>query len=554
MESEIETEADDSAAKPKSPPPMSRRPLIFALAVLLVAVGLIAFVQHNAVDSDHQVANFKSFMIGLIGFIVAASAMHRFAKQRGRRRLVPVLVVVSIALCAVLFRFDGFSGEMLPQIKPRFWGNVPLKRASLETVKPIGSQTLIKDPEFIALADSTQFLGPNRNGFIEERHFSNQSDAANVKVLWNQGIGEGWASFAVQGDRAVTLEQRENEEWVTCYRLGNGDLIWKVAHKARHQNALGGIGPRSTPTIADGRVYALGSTGMLWCIDLNSGDVVWDVDLLSLAGWDQLASETAITWGRANSPMVVDQLCVVPLGAPDSNMGEGRSLIAFESNSGKQVWRTGKGQVSYASPMIMSLAEQRQIVSVNEATVTGHRIEDGKTLWSFSWPGNSNAGANCASAVPAGKNRFLVGKGYGGGSALVEVSTSNEGKFNAEPIWKSNRVLKTKFTHPCVINGTAYALNDGSLQAVDLESEKRLWQQPRSDRAGQGQIMIVEDTIVVQTEPGGLVFVSADPKEYSVLFRLPALTSKTWNVPTLAGRHLLVRNDRQVICFLLPER
>jgi hypothetical protein len=154
--------------------------------------------------------------------------------------------------------------------------------------------------------------------------------------------------------------------------------------------------------------------------------------------------------------------------------------------------------------------------------------------------------------MSAGTNRFLIGKGYGGGSGLYEVTCVN-GQWDANPLWKSNRVLKTKFTHAAVVGELAFAISNGSLEAVRLEDGERQWIQGRRTRLGQGQIMVVDDVIVGQSEAGEVVFAATDANEYREQLRIPALDAKTWNIPTIAGRHLLVRNDREVICFLLPE-
>ncbi len=244
----------------------------------------------------------------------------------------------------------------------------------------------------------------------------------------------------------------------------------------------------------------------------------------------------------------------MPYGGPEENQESGRSLIAFDADTGDVRWTAGEDQISYGSPGLLTLGGKRQIVSVNEQTITGHNIEDGKILWEFEWPGQSNGGANCAMVVPAGVDRFLIGKGYGGGSALVQVSLEEGLSFSAEAVWASSRLLKTKFTHACVDGNVAYAISNGSLEAVAIEEAKQLWQQPRRSRFGQGQILLVEDTIVAQSEAGEVVIVAADPAEYRELARIPAMDSKTWNIPTVAGRYLLVRNDRQAFCFLLPPR
>ncbi len=532
------------------------------IAVVAITAGVVVFLLQRFVsERDHQNANLFSFGVIAIALLTILFQIFRFARYHGHLLLVPIVVIGLTAILATLFRFEGFSGEMVPDFKPRFWSvnqpeRIPITPGSTDSLTPL-------DPseKTIAAEASTGFLGNSRNGFISKRHFSVPGDASEVELLWKQGIGEGWSGVAVTSDRAITLEQRDKTESLTCYRLGDGALLWAVSHQARHEHPLGGIGPRSTPTIMGERVYAIGATGKLWCIDIKSGEEVWSDDLLKLAGWNQAQSETAIAWGRAASPLLVDGLCVVPFGGPSdpaipsSDLAKaGRGLIAFDAASGEIRWSAGDDQISYASPMLLTLAGQRQIVIVNESTVSGHRIEDGKSLWSFEWPGQSNAGANCSSVVLAGENRFLVGKGYGGGSALVEVTADTDGELIAKSVWQSGRVLKTKFADTVAIGDTAYALSNGSLEAVAIADGEQRWQQPRRERSGQGQILVVEDTIVVQDEAGDVLFVQLDEDQYQLELRLPALNSKTWNVPTIAGRHLIVRNDRDVICFLLPKR
>ncbi len=529
--------------------PHSPRRLRRAIIAAVIAAALIIAIQSIVADSDHQVANMVCFIIGLFATIYAFLQAHLFALHRDHRYAIPALAAIAVAVLSLLVRFDGFSGELMPQFAFRFASVRELPTITDQSPQQIADPS----PRSIALTDSTGFLGNNRSGVIAQREFAIPQSKREVTTLWDQPIGEGWSSFAVAGDRAVTLEQRAKLECVTCYQLGTGQLLWMRTHEARHVNALGGIGPRSTPTIHDGRAYAQGATGIVDCIDVLSGDLIWSVDLLSLAGWDKLESESLITWGRAGSPLIVDGLCVVPFGGPDSMVDQGKSLIALSAEDGSTRWTTGKGQISYASPTVMTLADATQIVSVNEASVTGHAIEDGRQLWEFEWAGQSNGGANCASAVPAGVNRFLVGKGYGGGSALVEV-TSDDGKFSAESVWTSSNILKTKFTHACIQDGIAYGISNGSLEAVDLGTEEVLWRQPRNERFGQGQLLLVGDLLIGQNESGEVVFVDADSEKYTVRLRLPAMISKTWNIPTIAGRHLLVRNDRQAFCFLLPER
>lgn len=547
-----ESEQIDSGHAAETKPSIQIGPTKLRLPRVVVAwiaaVVTIGLLQWMAPVIDHQIANLVSMVVGLIVAVYIAFQVHQASRSAGHSYRIPLALTAIVVGFFTLFELDGFSGEMIPQFRYRFGSKRALKTVTELPVPAIAES---------AVDASAGFLGPNRNGVTPQRQFAIPTSVDEVKVAWDHGIGKGWASFAVVGDRAVTLEQRDELECVTCYRLSDGELLWLQSHQAYHYHPLGGAGPRSTPMIQGNRVFALGATGRLWCLNLETGDPIWSADLLKLSDWSEENFQASVSWGFAGSPLLVDDLCIVPLGGkvdlnrPDEGQ---RSLIAFDAGTGDVRWKAGSDQISYASPMLMTLAGQRQIVSVNEKTVTGHRLDNGEVLWSFDWPGSSNSNATCTSAVPAGANRFLIGKGYGGGGALVEVTKSTDDAFVAKPVWESTRVLKTKFTHACINDNIAYALNDGTLEAIELATGKKLWTQPRSARFGQGQILLADDVIVGQAEAGEVVFVSAIANEYQELLRLPGLSAKTWNIPTLAGRRLLVRNDRQVICYLLPEQ
>ncbi|WP_161604293.1 outer membrane protein assembly factor BamB family protein [Roseiconus nitratireducens] len=541
----------DTAGDPSSPPTSRAPSLLAAWAALLLSSLIAVMIKFAGQDFDHQNANLAGVAVFALGLLVFLVQLQRRFWYFGRPYRVPLGVLATILLLIVCFRFDGFSGELVPQLRFRFapQRDLPLQRAASETSpdETTGSES----PEILA-ARSPQFLGPQRNGVIARREFAVPDPEQQIEVLWDQGIGEGWGAFAVAGGRAVTLEQREQEECLTCYRLSDGELLWIRRHDGRHENPMGGVGPRSTPTIDRDRVYATTATGYVWCVDLQTGEDIWTLDLLATAGWEQTEFEQAASWGYAGSPLLTDGYCILAMGGP---VGEesAASLIAVDAESGEVRWRSGDDQLSYASPMMMLLSGQRQVVIVNESSVSGHAIRSGQVLWTFSWPGSSNAGATCSSAIQVGEDRVLVGKGYGGGSALVRIKRDGD-RWVAEDVWRSNRLLKTKFNHTCVDGEIGYGISNGALEAVDLSQPKRLWIQPRSSRAGQGHVLLAEDTLIIQDEMGDVVFADATTDRYHELLRLPALDAKTWNIPTLAGRILLVRNDRHAICYRLPPR
>ncbi|MFG0264540.1 MAG: PQQ-binding-like beta-propeller repeat protein [Rhodopirellula sp. JB055] len=545
-----------------------------ALVALVAGAAIVGLIQWRAPETDYQKALLQSLAAGGIASLVVLYQLQRASLAARKGWLVPTVCLALILSAVVLLRFESFSGEMVPRFSWRFGrSNTPaLKTTPLTEANSATGENELADSEGPTDSQGTwrEFLGDHRTGILTERRFEIPTSANQVTRRWDIGIGAGWSSFAVSSGIAVTLEQRDEMECVSAYRLSDGQLLWLVEHEANHFQALGGGGPRSTPAIvpatelSPAKVYAQGATGTVWCLSLSDGEILWQRDLLEITGWNQDDSEQAISWGRSGSPLIVDNLCVLPLGGPESEAVAGRSLVALDAATGETRWRAGKQQISYASPMIMTLGKKRQIVSVNEAEITGHDVATGKILWSFPWEGKSNSGANCASAIPAGKNQFLIGKGYGGGSSLIEVTradtpsasttaSSAASDFVANEIWHSSRVLKTKFNHALVHNGVAYALSNGALQAVEIESGKRLWEQSRRDRFGQGQAVLVEDVLVVQSEEGDVALVAADPEEYRELIRIPALEHKTWNIPTVVDNLILVRNAHRAIALELPQ-
>src|SRR5262249_46281340 len=161
---------------------------------------------------------------------------------------------------------------------------------------------------------------------------------------------------------------------------------------ARHENPMGGVGPRSTPNIHGGRVYALGATGVLRCLDGGTGKLLWSDDLRKRYGLSAGEDESLVQWGRAASPLIVDNFVVVPGGGPS---GKAKCLVAFDAESGRLEWEAenkqasgAADQISYSSPVLATLAGRRQILIVNESTISGHDPATGERLWSAdTWSG-----------------------------------------------------------------------------------------------------------------------------------------------------------------------
>ena len=252
------------------------------------------------------------------------------------------------------------------------------------------------------------------------------------RLVWRRPIGAGWSGFAVADGLAVTQEQRRSREMVVAYNVSDGSPIWSHGDEAHYQDTIAGEGPRATPTISRGRVFALGSTGILNCLDLKTGRSIWRRDIA--ADNDSPQPE----WGRSSSPLIVDDLVVVSAGG-----SAGRSLVAYHRDSGEPVWKAGDDPASYSSPVLATLAGVRQIVVLNQSTVAGHDPQTGRVLWTHAWP---RTAPSVAVPLILSDGRVLLSAGYGMGSRLLQISRVGDA-LNQALLWESPR-LKAKFTNP----------------------------------------------------------------------------------------------------------
>jgi outer membrane protein assembly factor BamB len=381
----------------------------------------------------------------------------------------------------------------------------------------------------------TDFRGPGRDGRYEELTVQTRWAASGLPQLWKQPVGGGYASFVIAEGRAFTIEQRRAQEVVAAYDVETGRELWKHAWDAEFRESMGGDGPRATPTWHDGRVYALGAAGELRCLDAKTGKLIWNRNILK-----ENAAEN-LQWGMAASPLIVDnKVVVLPGGA------SGKSVVAYNRLTGAPIWTALDDEASYTSPMLVTLANRRQILVVTMSRVVG-LTEDGALLWEYPW--RNGSGINVSQPIVVGADRFFISSGYGKGAALVEVGGSGK-SFTARTVWE-NGSMKNKFQSSVLHNGYVYGLDEGILTCVDVATGERKW---KGGRYGYGQLLLASNHLIVITESGELVLVRATPDQHAEVARFPALEGKTWNVPAISNNRLLVRNTTQMACYNLATQ
>lgn len=376
----------------------------------------------------------------------------------------------------------------------------------------------------------TDFRGPQRDGHYTERPILTNWPAGGPPRLWKQPIGGGYASFVVAGGRAFTIEQRRDHEAVTAYAVANGREIWAHAYPARFEESMGGEGPRATPTWHEGRLYSLGAQGQLICFEAATGGVHWAHNIL------KEFNARNLPYALSGAPLIVDDTVVV-------QTGEGaQTLLAFHKETGALAWRAMAERQAYASPMLVTLAGQRQIVLLTGARAVGVRPDNGAELWACPWP--TQYRNNIAQPVQLGPDRLFISAGYGMGCAALQLVNTNDGLVVRER-WR-NRNLKNKFSSSVFWEGHIYGLDESILTCLDAVTGERNWKDGRYDH---GQLLLASGHLIVLCGNGDLALVRATPGGHQELARVPALTGKTWNHPALADGLLLVRNAVEMACY-----
>lgn len=376
----------------------------------------------------------------------------------------------------------------------------------------------------------TNFRGPNRDGRYDEMQILTTWPAQGLQQVWKEPVGLGYASFTIADGRAYTIEQRRRQEVVAAYDVNNGRQLWIQGWNAEYADSTGD-GPRTTPTWDDGRIYALGATGELRCLDAKTGAVSWGKNILSDNGAPNLS------WAMAASPLVVDdKVIVIPGGSG------GKSVVAYNKLTGAPVWRSQNDGAAYVSPMLVTLAGRRQVLVVSASRVFGLNPADGALLWSQEW--DTDMGINVSQPIVVDKNRLFISSGYGKGAALVEVTAAGN-SLTARAVWE-NVNMKNKFNSSVLHEGFVYGLDEGILTCLDVNTGARKW---KGGRYGYGQVLLASGHLIVMSDKGELALVKATPAEYTEVARFAALEGPTWNYPAIAGGRLFVRNATQMAAY-----
>ena len=501
-------------------------------AVLLIVAGLLVTSRlvHVSIANGGMGILFYFLAIPVLSLVLVAWAVAT-RHLTGAPRFVSLVATIVLACGAfTLLRTGGVRGYGGSDLHWR-WTPTPEQKLLATTVDQPKALPSAPAPPKTA-ADWPGFRGAGRNSIVSGVRIETNWSASPPIELWRRPVGPGWSSFAVRDALLYTQEQRGEEEVVACYNLATGEPVWRHADATRFWESNAGAGPRATPTLSHGRVYAFGATGILNTLDATNGAVVWSRNLAS-------DSEMKVPmWGFASSPLVTDDLVLVA--------ASGR-LVACDLASGKPRWFGPAHTGSYSSPQLATIDGVAQILQLSGAGLASFALTNGAQLWEHAWSG-------CTIIQPAltpDGEVLLSTATASGGIGLRRLAVTNKpGGWSVEERWTS-KGLKPYFNDFVIHKGHAFGFDGSILACVDLADGKRAW---KGGRYGNGQLLLLpeQDLLLVLSEEGELALVGATPGDFTELARFPAIKGKTWNHPVLVGDVLLVRNSQEMAAFRLP--
>lgn len=387
-------------------------------------------------------------------------------------------------------------------------------------------------------ADWPQFLGPQRNSTSTETGLLQGWSEKGPPVLWQREVGEGFSAPVVAGARLILFHRVGDEEIVECLDAGSGKPMWKRANPTKYEDPLGkGDGPRSTPLVAGGRVYTLSPGGRLQCLKLTDGERVWQRALL-----DDYTVPPSF-FGVGTSPILEGNRLIVNVGAREAG------IVAFDKDSGKEVWKATGDGASYSSPIAATIDGVRHVIFFTRQGIVSLNPADGAVRFSKRWRSRMNASVNAATPVAIGEQLFFTAC-YETGGILVKAR-----KDSIEEVWSNDSSLSCHFGTPVYHDGFLYGFHGRQetgteMRCVEAKTGKVRWSK---DGFGCGSMILVEGNLIVLSEGGELVLVEAKSDRYREKARASVLTGPCRAHMALANGRLYARDNKKLVGWNLKK-
>lgn len=388
-----------------------------------------------------------------------------------------------------------------------------------------------------AVADWSKWRGPRADGTWSDA--PKISKDGGLEVLWKQKIGGGFSGVTVANGRVYTMD-REGEppqvtERILCFDAASGDEIFAFSYPADYSGLEYGSGPRASVTIHGGIAYALGANGNIHVLNAKSGRVIWSADTVASMNAGRPK------WGFAASPVIWKDFVIYQIGVPDG------AYVAFNKNTGEEVWRGPGDPAGYATPVTIRTEEGHRMIGWTPKHIVALDPSTGDVIWQS--PYDVTSGVSIA--TPLIHQGIVLASGYWQGSKAIRIA-------DGSLAWENNEFLRGLMSQGFARDGTAWLLDkEHGLNCFDLKTGKKHWddghQLTPSDRNPQMTLVRLRDSeeFLVLNSNGELIHATIDSKGVTEHWR-EQLTGKTWSHPAYVGKHVFARDDRSIVCAKLP--
>ena len=372
-----------------------------------------------------------------------------------------------------------------------------------------------------------QWRGPARDG-VASAFTVPTTWPAQLTKKWQATVGAGHASPVVAGNRVVIHARQGNREIVAAYDFDSGKQLWQQGVEAPYTMnpaATGhGLGPKSTPAIADGRVFTLGISGIFSAHDLATGKLLWRKN----------APPTPPEFGTATSPMVDGTSVIAFLGGKNAG-----ALTAMDTATGAVKWEWKGDGPGYSSPIIATLAGTRQIIVQSQNRLVGVNAANGRLLWEtpVKTPYEQN------SVTPLVVNDLVISAGLENPTIALRVTATQGKGWSVAPAWR-NEDVSMYMSSPAATGNALFGLsnkNRGQFFAIDTASGKSLWT-TKGREAENASIVRAGEYLLMSTTNSELVVARANAARYEEVKRYTVADSAMWAHPAFAGRTIIVKD------------
>jgi len=389
----------------------------------------------------------------------------------------------------------------------------------------------------VSAQDWPQWRGPNRDarvtGFLAPKTWPKE-----LTQKWKVTVGEGVATPALVGDKLYVFTRQGGNEVLRCLDAATGKELWQDKYEAKAVTGTAARfpGPRSSPTVADGKVVTLGVSGVLSCYDAASGKKLWRKDDI----------KTRPRFFTSSSPLVVDGLCIAQLGGESDG-----AIVAYDLATGNEKWKWSGDGTAYASPVLLTLGSDKVLVAETAKKIVGLGVADGKLLWETPFPTGVGRAYNAATPMVAGQT--VIYSGANRGTKAVQIEKKGDG-LAAKELW-SNPDNSVQFNTPVVSNGLVFGLSaSDSLFCINAQTGKTAWTTPLTrggGRRGYGSIVDAGTVLLALTPGSQLIVFEPSGKAFEQLASYKVANGDTYAYPVVSGNRIFVKDRDAVILWTI---